>query len=91
MNKTKLISSFSSKENSAEQLKWRGSIPGLLYGDHAFRFDPGPKPGTTTFVHSEEFSGILAFAMNLIPQGSKQKEGFEGFNRDLKKRVESEK
>lgn len=29
--------------------------------------------------------------MNIIPQGSKQKDGFDGFNSDLKKRVESEK
>ncbi|KAI9753351.1 MAG: hypothetical protein M4579_005209 [Chaenotheca gracillima] len=76
-------------ENSPQEFKWRGSIPGLFYGDHSFRFEPGPTPGTTTLTHSEEFSGPLTFLMKIIPQGTKQKEGFEGFNDDLKRRVES--
>ncbi|OAQ98960.1 hypothetical protein LLEC1_00602, partial [Akanthomyces lecanii] len=77
-------------ENSAQQFKWRGSIPGLFYGDHVFRFEPGPRPETTLFTQSEEFSGILAFIIKLIPLGSKQRDGFENFNEDLRRRVEGE-
>ncbi|OAA75867.1 activator of Hsp90 ATPase 1 family protein [Akanthomyces lecanii RCEF 1005] len=77
-------------ENSAQEFKWRGSIPGLFYGDHVFRFEPGPRPDTTLFTQSEEFSGILAFIIKFIPLGSKQRDGFEDFNEDLRRRVEGE-
>ncbi len=48
-------------------------------------------PGSTTLVHSEKFTGVLSF---LFADGSfaakKTLLGFEGFNKDLKARVESQ-
>lgn len=81
-------------ENSPGEFRWRGrmwGIPGLFSGEHSFRFEPSrTTPGATTFVQAEEFSGILSF---LIADGTKfaktTKAGFEGFNADLKARVES--
>jgi len=76
-------------ENSAQAFRWRGllwGVPGLFTGEHQFRFEPSKKtPGGTTFVQAEKFSGILSF---LIAEGTgfwkSTKEGFEGFNADLK-------
>jgi hypothetical protein len=82
--------------NSPQEFRWRGvlwGIPGLFTGEHQFRFEPSKiTPGGTTFVQAEKFSGILTF---MIAEGTgfwkSTKEGFEGFNEDLKKRCESEK
>lgn len=65
-------------------------ISGLFTGEHSFRFEPSKtNPGETTFVQAENFSGILSF---LIKEGTgfarTTREGFEGFNGDLKRRVE---
>ena len=47
-------------------------------------------PGTTTFTHWEEIFGSPIFLLKIIPQSTKQKHGFDGFNSDLKKRMENE-
>jgi hypothetical protein len=81
-------------ENSSSEFRWRGmlwGIPGLFTGEHCFRFEPSKiTPGGTTFVQSEKFSGVLSF---LIAEGTafakQTREGFEGFNGDLKKKCES--
>jgi len=61
-----------------------------------FHFQPSKAtPGGTTFTHEEEFSGPLAFMMgegwmaNAIGMRKKTREGFEGFNGDLKRWCES--
>jgi hypothetical protein len=66
-------------------------VSGLFTGEHSFRFEPSKEtPGSTTFVHSEKFSGILSF---MIAPGTsfanKTVKGFEDFNKDLKANVES--
>lgn len=79
------------QENSDRVFKWRGSLWPIFVGDHFFCFNPSTvTPGSTTFVHGEEFSGLLAPLMNL-PLGfaAKTSSGFEGFNEDLKKQAES--
>jgi hypothetical protein len=51
-------------------------------------------PGSTTFVHEEQFSGILAGVMEegtlgkVVGLREKMKRGVEGFNRDLKAWIE---
>jgi hypothetical protein len=63
----------------------------MFNGEHAFRFEQSTKTQDgTTFVHEEKFTGILAFMIGegfvarLIGLRKSTKEGFEGFNRDLK-------
>ncbi|MCJ1404386.1 hypothetical protein MMC11_007611 [Xylographa trunciseda] len=84
--------SFSSKvkTNTPEEFTWLGSIPGVFHGEHAFRFRPSTtSPGHTNFVHEEEFSGMLSFLIGPSwSEGKKTKAGYEGFNRELKERVE---
>jgi hypothetical protein len=68
---------------------WKGKvlIPGLFDGEHRFEIkDNGD--GTTTFIQSEKFSGILIpFFKEMIHVNSKQ--GFENMNAELRTRVEA--
>lgn len=71
-----------------KSFRWLGHffIKGLFDGEHHFELIDN-NDGSTTFVHSEKFSGIL------IPLFSKMldnntKRGFEMMNEALKKRVE---
>jgi hypothetical protein len=81
------------QENPAREFRWLGrlwGIPGLFTGEHTFRFENSKTtPGGTTMVQSEKFSGVLSF---LVADGTgfakTTREGFEGFNADLKKWVE---
>ena len=70
-------------------LVWKGKVlfPGLFDGEHRFEIiDNGD--GTTTFIQSENFSGILIpFFKEMIHVNSKQ--GFENMNTELKTRVEA--
>ncbi|KAI1190783.1 hypothetical protein F5B17DRAFT_427259 [Nemania serpens] len=86
--------------NSPAELKWRNKWPGLLLAEHSFLFEPSKTtPGHTTFVNSEEFSGVLTYLTYLTyltgkPQGgdsssSSSSPGFEMFNQSLKARAES--
>lgn len=78
------------KENSAERLKWRGSLPGIFTGDHVFEFQPSKRnPGQTTFLQYEDFTGLLAFTMKPTKEsGSKNMLGFLRFNEDVKRQAE---
>jgi hypothetical protein len=69
---------------------------GLFSGDHSFHFEPSEiTPGGTTFVQNENFSGLIGGIIgeniigNAIGLRAKTKAGFEGFNEDFKKWVES--
>lgn len=74
------------KEN--EELKWLGKlgISGIFDGTHRFLLEDNGD-GSTTFHHSEIFSGILIplFKKKLLTD---TKTGFEKTNEALKKRVE---
>lgn len=75
--------------NQGVQFKWIGRLlmPGIFDGAHNFELiDNGD--GTTTFIHSELFKGILVplFKKKLLRD---TKAGFEEMNRQLKQRVES--
>lgn len=79
------------QENSAQQFKWRGTVPLLFYGDHFFRFEASKTtPGGTTFSHGEEFKGILAAPFGWFGMGAKTGTGFEKFNEGLKTEAERE-
>ena len=88
-----------SQENSPSCFRWIGELPlGLFSGEHSFHFEPSSEtPGGTTFVHQEEFTGLLSFLMGgglvarSVGAAEKTKKGFEGFNVDLKAWCESEK
>jgi hypothetical protein len=42
-------------ENTAQQLKWQGSIPYIFTGEHYFRFEESEEsPGGTKFVQGED-------------------------------------
>jgi hypothetical protein len=80
--------------NSPSELKWQGKLwglPGIFTGEHAFRFEESKlNPGGTTFVHAEEFWGILPRL--LLGDGSKTwndvKASYEKFNGEIKVRCE---
>jgi hypothetical protein len=42
----------------ARRLSWRGGVPGLLVGWHAFALEPAAG-GATRLLHSERFTGLL--------------------------------
>lgn len=71
-----------------KELKWLGKLgfSGIFDGAHHFLLE-GNGDGTTTFHHSENFSGILIplFKKKLLTD---TKTGFEKMNKALKKRVE---
>lgn len=71
-----------------KQIKWLGHLlfPGLFDGEHKFELVHGTD-GTTTFIQSEIFKGIL------VPLFKKQlenntKQGFVEMNKQLKERAE---
>ena len=73
-------------------LSWTGApFYHLFRGLHVFRFDASTRTaGGTTFVQEETFMGVMAFMMGPgMPGGKLMKGYFEGFNADLKRRVES--
>ena len=75
------------KENS--ELRWLGKlfIPKIFDGEHYFIVKDN-LDGTTTFIHGENFSGVL------IPFFTKMildtKKNFEAMNEELKKRAEND-
>ena len=66
-------------------LKWKGKfiINGLFDGTHSFELIDN-KNGTTTFIQSEIFKGILVNFFNL----DNTKKGFEKMNAELKTQSE---
>ncbi|MFN8309417.1 MAG: SRPBCC domain-containing protein [Chitinophagales bacterium] len=71
------------------ELRWLGKllVTGLFDGEHRFQLLANPN-GTTTFLHSEKFSGILVGLFMKSLQGPTRK-GFELMNEKLKERVEA--
>lgn len=68
-----------------QELSWLGKLlfKGIFDGKHQFKLiDNGN--GTTTFIQSEEFSGLLVAFINL----DKTAEGFNKMNQSLKERAE---
>lgn len=76
-------------------------MPGIFTGAHAFRFESVSGSDTTgsgvrtRLVHEERFSGLLAGVMgegylgNWLGMREDTRKGFESFNVDFKKWVES--
>lgn len=70
------------------RFEWLGhvAVPGLFDGRH--RFELSANRGTTTLVHSEEFTGVLApILMKVLDE--KTRNGFEAMNTAMKERVEA--
>jgi hypothetical protein len=71
-----------------KELKWLGHLlfPGLFDGEHKFELIDNAD-GTTTFIQSEKFNGILVpLFKKLLDNNSKR--GFEEMNEALKKECE---
>ena len=76
--------------NTPDELKWRGSLPYIFTGDHRFQFKASEiTPGGTTFMNSEQFSGLFSPLMSEWAMGGSTKKAFEALCEHLKKRVES--
>ncbi|GES61130.1 activator of Hsp90 ATPase 1 family protein [Aspergillus terreus] len=77
--------------NSSTEFTWRGTLGStwLFTGAHSFKFLPaGEGDQKTRFVHAEEFGGVLVPVFSLLSAASTEK-GFQRFNEDFKKYVES--
>lgn len=63
----------------------------MFKGDHVLEFLPSEKKsGECLFVHYEDFSGMFAHTMEPEKKsGPANFAGFEAFNCDLKRRVET--
>lgn len=75
--------------NPSKEFRWLGHlfIKGLFDGEHCFELMTN-KDGSTTFLHSEQFSGILVpLFKRWFLSGTKT--GFEVMNKKLKERVEA--
>ncbi len=71
-----------------ELFSWKGKfgVKGIFDGQHSFALEP-LENGTTRFIHSEQFGGILLpFLRKMIKTTTK--ESFESMNTALKKRCE---
>lgn len=68
---------------------WLGHlfIKGLFDGEHSFELIDN-LDGTTTFIQSEKFGGILVPLFNKMIE-TNTKEGFESMNKALKERIEN--
>jgi hypothetical protein len=75
--------------NESKEFRWIGKLffKGLFEGEHKFEIIQNDN-GTSTFVQSEKFRGILVplFKKKL---NSNTKNGFANMNQKLKERVES--
>ncbi len=74
---------------SEKEFKWLGKlwVKGLFDGEHRFQLIDNQN-GTTTFIQSEKFKGILVpFLKKMLDQ--KTLKGFIGMNEALKLRAES--
>lgn len=85
------------ESNTHELFSWTGSLPFIFTGTHSFHWTPSTTtPGGTTFTQEERFSGLLgglygdgAIAKS-VGMKEKTRNGWEGFNADLKRAVEAE-
>lgn len=74
---------------SEKEFKWKGKLlfKGLFDGEHCFQLIDNQN-GTTTFIHSEKFAGILVpFLKKMLDTNTKN--GFTLMNEAIKKRAES--
>lgn len=77
-------------QNTPDCFEWKGPPNyGILSGKHTFTFEESEvTPGGTTLGQSEEFAGVLFWAMSPWLMGRILKTAYEGFNEDLKRGVE---
>ena len=70
-----------------KELRWLGKffIKGLLDGEHQFKLIDN-RNGTTTFIHSETFSGLLVLLLKKNLTNTKS--SFEQMNLELKDMAE---
>lgn len=77
--------------NSPSEFTWRGTLgcTVIFTGAHTFKYlAVDGSAEKTRFVQSENFGGALAKVFGLMGQDDTKK-GFERFNEDLKRHVES--
>lgn len=76
------------RNDENEIFQWKGKLlfKGLFDGTHSFRLEESTD-GSTTFIHSEDFEGLLVslFSKKLDID---TRQGFIAMNEALKKRVE---
>lgn len=72
------------------EFRWRGSVlfRGLFDGEHSFQLRP-VSSNACTFIHEEDFTGVLTPMLNFGSMLGNTKAGFEAMNRALKERAES--
>lgn len=72
-----------------KEFRWLGHLffAGLFDGEHSFELQDNQN-GTTTFIHSEQFTGILVPLFNKMLD-TQTKTGFEEMNLALKIRSEA--
>jgi hypothetical protein len=73
-----------------EELRWLGKLGfgGIVDGEHFFILDRNAD-GSTHLTHGERYSGALVALMRPFLNKQRNQAGYEGFNRVLKRRVES--
>jgi hypothetical protein len=71
-----------------KEFRWLGHLwlKGLFDGEHFFRLEAN-RDGTTTFIHGENFNGILVRFLKGMLDGQTKK-GFEAMNKAIKERCE---
>jgi hypothetical protein len=71
-----------------QEFRWLGTfvVPGLFTGEHSFRLI-SQSHGTTLFIHSERFTGILPPLMG-GQWYERVRQGFESMNQAMKERAE---
>lgn len=72
------------------EFRWLGSVlfRGLFDGEHSFKLQP-VSSNSCTFIHGENFTGVLTPMLNFGSMLGNTKAGFEAMNRALKERAES--
>ena len=73
-----------------QELQWRGIMgAGFLFNAlHSFELKEA-SPNTTTFIHSERFTGLLVPIFTLLGLKKNAEAGFELFNQALKELAEN--
>jgi len=75
--------------DAGRELRWSGGPKGIVFGSHYFLMEALDGGSRTRFRHGESFSGVLAplvWALLKAQLGP----SYEGFNQDLKLRVEQD-
>ena len=74
------------KVDAPRELRWHGGPKGLAYGSHFFVLEAVDGGTRTRFRHGESFTGLLA-PMVVVFLKTGLGPSYEGFNRDLRRRV----